>query len=84
MTVTSSQCADDQEGGHFATAEAIMRERPQWLVLWGVCSRLYWGFALFGMKERVFAYGTYPEAVVARMDQIERRFRVWPEREGGE
>jgi hypothetical protein len=73
-----------EEGKHFATAEEVMRSRPQWLVLWGVYSRLYWGFALFDMTDRVFVYATHPGALIVRMDEVERRFRIWLEQEGGE
>lgn len=65
-----------------ATAERINRSRSQWLVLWGCYSRLYWAYPLFGTRRRILLHAAYPDALVARMDEAERRFRVWPEQEG--
>jgi hypothetical protein len=63
-----------------ATAERINRSRPQWLVMWGCYSRLYWAYPLFEMRSRILVRAAYPDALVAHMDEVERRFRVWPER----
>lgn len=65
-----------------ATAERINRSRPQWLVLWGCYSHLYWAYPLFETRRSMLIYAAYPDALVARMDEAERRFRVWPEQEG--
>jgi hypothetical protein len=62
-----------------ATAERINRNRPQWLVLWGCYSHLYWAYPLFEVRRRILVHAAYPDALVARMDEAERRFRVWPE-----
>jgi hypothetical protein len=63
-----------------AVAERINNARPQWLVIWGCSSRLYWAFPLFEMHPRALVWGEQPDALVAGMDEAERRFRVWPER----
>jgi hypothetical protein len=60
-------------------AERISQDRPQWLVMWGSYSRLYWAFPLFEMRPRILICAGYPDALVARMDEAERRFRIWPD-----
>jgi hypothetical protein len=57
-------------------AERINRSRPQWLVLWGCYSRLYWAFPLFEMQPHMIVHAAYPDALTARMDEAEQRFRV--------
>jgi LmbE family N-acetylglucosaminyl deacetylase len=65
----------------WAIAEQIQRDRPQWVVLWGRYSGRFWAYPLFEMyPRRMLVYAGYPDALVARMDEAERRFRVWPER----
>jgi hypothetical protein len=70
------------DSAHYATAEAIGRDRPQWMVLWGCYSRLFWGFPLFDTTRKMFVYAAYPEAFACRLDEAEQKFRVWPEGEG--
>jgi len=53
------------------------------MVLWGTYSRLYWAFPLFDMTRRLLVHAAYPDALIARMDEVEQRFRIWPEQEGG-
>jgi hypothetical protein len=64
-----------------ATAERINQTRPQWLVLWGCYSRLYWAFPLFATRRRFLVHAGYPDALIARMDEAERRFRIDAEQE---
>jgi hypothetical protein len=73
-----------QEDEYFTVAAAIMRDRPQWLVLYGVYSREYWAYALFNMTRRMVIHARYPDALVARMDATERRYRIWPEEKDGD
>jgi hypothetical protein len=72
-----------EDSAQYATAEAISRSRPQWMVLWGCYSHLYWGFPLFETTRRLFVYAGYPDAFVVRLDEAERRFRVRPDQEDG-
>jgi len=74
---------DSREDEHRATAAAINRSRPQWMVLWGEYSHLYWAFPLFDMTRRLIVHAAYPDALVARMDEVEQQFRIWPEQKGG-
>jgi hypothetical protein len=65
-----------------ATAERINQSRPQWLVMYGSYSMLYWAYPLFETRRRVIVHATYPDELVARMDEVEQRLRIWPEQEG--
>jgi hypothetical protein len=67
-----------------AMAERISRSRPQWLVVWGVYSQKFWAYPLFQMHPRMLVHAVYPDALVARMDEAEKRYRVRPEQEEAE
>lgn len=71
----------DDDDVCWAVAERINQARPQWLVLWGCYTRRYWAYPLFAIRHRVLVYAGYPDALVARMDEAERRFRVRAEQE---
>lgn len=64
-----------------ATAEQINQARPQGLVLWGTYSRYLWAFPLFDMRPRMLVHASYPDALIARMDEAERRYRIRPQPE---
>jgi hypothetical protein len=66
----------DDDDACRATVERINQSRPQWLVLWGLYSRLYWAFPLFAARHRFLVHAAYPDALIARMDEAERRFRI--------
>lgn len=59
-------------------AEQINRARPDWLVLWGTYSRQFWAFPLFDMRPRMLVHGSHPDALITRMDDTERRYRIQP------
>lgn len=59
-------------------AGQIGQARPQWLVLWGSYSHRFWAFPLFEMRPRLLVYASYPDALLARMDEAERRYRIQP------
>jgi hypothetical protein len=65
-------------------AEQIHQTRPQWLVLWGSYSRRFWAYPLFNMRPRLLVYASYPDALIARMDEAEHRYRIWPEEMTGD
>jgi hypothetical protein len=70
-----------------AIAQRIQRSRPQWLVVWGCYSHRFWGYPLFEMRPRMLVHAGYPDALLARLDDAEHRFRVRPgkeQKEGGE
>jgi hypothetical protein len=75
--------ARDDHEANWAIAAEIQRARPQWLVTWGRYSRRFWGFPLFEMRPRMVVWAGYPGALVDRLDEAERRFRVWPDRQRG-
>ena len=52
------------------------------MVVYGVCSELYWAFPLFDMTAQVVAYSADPEDLIVRMDLTERRFRLRPGESG--
>lgn len=58
------------------TAEQINEIRPQWLVVWGSYTRRFWAFPLFEMRPRMLVHAGYPDALVPRMDEAERRYRI--------
>jgi hypothetical protein len=80
MTTSAMQQEDDP----FEIAAAIMRDRPQWLVIYGVYSREYWAYALFRMRRRMIVHARYPDALIPRMDAAERKYRIWPQGKGGD
>ena len=57
-------------------AEQINQARPQWLVVWGGYTHRFWALALFEMRPRMLVHAGYPDALVARMDEAERRYRI--------
>jgi hypothetical protein len=59
-----------------ATAEQINQAHPQWLVLYGTYSKLYWAYPLFEMRRRLLVHAAYPDALIARMHQVEQRLRT--------
>jgi hypothetical protein len=65
-----------------AIAERINQTWPHWLVLWGCYSRLFWAYPLFEMHRRMLVHASYPDALVARMDETEQRLRIRPGGEG--
>jgi hypothetical protein len=67
-----------------AVAEDIQRQRPEWLVLWGVYSKRFVAFPLFAVRQRVIVIAHYPDALLARLDEVERRLRIQPEQEGNQ
>jgi hypothetical protein len=67
-----------------AVAEDIQRQRPDWLVLWGTYSKRFVAFPLFILRQRVIVIAHYPDALLARLDEVERRLRIQPEQEGNQ
>lgn len=65
-----------------AIAEEIQRQRPGWLVIWGVFSRRYTAYPLFPVSRRVIVVAYYPKALVERMDSAERLLRIRPDQKG--
>jgi hypothetical protein len=53
------------------------------MVIYGTYSRLYWAFPLFDMRVTMFPYSADPADLIARMDQVEQNYRIWPGK-GGE
>jgi hypothetical protein len=61
-----------------AIAEQINQIRPQWLVIWGSFTGRFWAYPLFEMQPRMLVRAGYPDALIARMDEAERRYRITP------
>lgn len=61
-----------------AVAEEINQQRPEWLVLWGTYSKYFIAFPLFAMTQRRIVTAHYPDALLSRMDAVERRWRIRP------
>lgn len=64
-----------------AIAEQINQCHPQWLVMWGLYSHRFWAFPLFEMQPRMLVSAAYPDALIKRMGEAERRYRINPRSE---
>jgi hypothetical protein len=65
----------------YAIAEDIDRSRSWWMVLYGCYSRQFVAFPLFTMRQRVIVIANYPDALMARLDDAERLWRIPPAQE---
>jgi hypothetical protein len=66
----------DDEG--YAIAEDIHKQRPGWLVIFGVYSRQFVAFPLFAVNRRTILAARYPDALIDRMVRAEEQRRVRP------
>ncbi|HLX51275.1 MAG TPA: hypothetical protein VKS82_23365 [Streptosporangiaceae bacterium] len=71
----------DEEG--WAIAEDIRKQRPGWLVVFGVYSRQFVAFPLFAVTKRTILAARYPDALIDRMVRAEQQ-RVRPEQQDGQ
>jgi hypothetical protein len=67
-----------EESEYRAVAGEIQRQRPGWLVIWGVYSRRFTAYPLFPVRHRVIIVASYPQALIHRMDEAERSLRIQP------
>jgi hypothetical protein len=63
-------------------AEDIERQRPGWMVLWGTYSKRFVAFPLFPVQRRTILVASYPDALLARMEETERAAQPKPEPRG--
>lgn len=63
-------------------AERIQQDNPHWLVIWGVYSREYVAFPLFGAPPRTVLHTQHPGELVSRMRQTEQFLAAQPRRKG--
>jgi hypothetical protein len=77
------------DGGHVPPddecrelAQQIEQQRPGWLVLWGTYSKRFVAFPLFPVQRRTILVMSYPDALVHRMEEVERVLRVESESQG--
>lgn len=63
-------------------AQKIERQRPGWLVLWGTYSKCFVAFPLFPGRRRMILVMSYPDALLARMEEVERVLRAKPDSPG--
>lgn len=66
----------DDEGECRAIAVEIQRERPGWMILFGCYTRHFVAFPLFPVQRQVIVTARYPDALVARIDDVERLMRI--------
>jgi hypothetical protein len=64
----------DDEGR--AIAEDIRKQRPGWLVVFGVYSRQFVAFPLFAVSRRTILTARYPDALIDRMERAEQERRI--------
>jgi hypothetical protein len=70
--------AAEEKAGQ-ATARELERRRPGWMIIWGVYSRTFVAFPLFRVRRRgIIVVAAYPDALLARMEAAERRWRLPP------
>lgn len=55
-------------------AEDINQAHPSWMVLFGVCSRIFWAFPLFGPGGTYFSAAN-PRELEHRMSAAETQYR---------
>jgi hypothetical protein len=67
----------------WAIAEGIQQQRPGWLVTWGRYTNQFVAYPLFSIRRRVIVTAYYPSALTARMDEVEQRWRIWPDQHEG-
>jgi hypothetical protein len=75
---TGAPVPPDDDHACQAAADDINQQRPDWLVLWGSYSKRFVAFALFAMSQRRIVTAHYPDALLHRMDEVERRWRIRP------
>jgi hypothetical protein len=54
-------------------AAELNRRRPNWLVLWGEYTHQFVAFPLFQVPRQTILIAHYPDALVAWMEEIEKR-----------
>lgn len=65
---------DDYDRVQHRIAEDVQQAHPSWMVLFGVCSRMFWAFPLFGPGGGFFAAADTRE-LERRMNAAETRYR---------
>lgn len=61
------------------TARQIEQQQPGWMIIWGVYTRAFVAFPLFPVRRRgIVVVAAYPDALLARMEEAERRWRPRP------
>jgi hypothetical protein len=66
---------DDQER---IVAGAIELRYPQWVVMWGCYTRLFWALPRFGVPRGTFVSARRPESLIADMLGVEIEFGARP------
>src|SRR5580700_10833366 len=72
----------DEEACRVA-ARQIEQQRPGWMIMWGVYTRTFVAFPLFPVRRRIVVTATYPDVLLAWMEQAERRLRLRLPARGG-
>lgn len=65
---------DDQFGYDLAQqrdAAELSRQFPNWYVMWGVHSRVFWAFPLFSARPGTLISAASPDELAAHMQHIE-------------
>lgn len=71
---------NDAEGR--GIAENMQKQRPGWMVVFGVYSRQFVAFPLFAVNRRTILVARYPDALLDRMTRAERERRIKRNQEG--
>jgi hypothetical protein len=71
---THRSALTDAEGK--GIAENIQRQRPGWMVVFGVYSRQFVAFPLFAVNTRTILAAHYPAALLDRMTRAEQERRI--------
>jgi hypothetical protein len=62
-----------------AIAEDIQRQRPGWMVTWGIYTKGYTAYPLFSVRRRVIVFAYSPDGLTQAMDKADRRYRIQSE-----
>ena len=57
-------------------ARQIEQQHPGWMIMWGVYTRTFVACPLFPVRRRIVVTATYPDVLLAWMEQAERRLRL--------
>ncbi len=69
-----SELDDDDDDRQRRIAEDIDQAHPSWMVMYGVCSRTFWAFPLFGPGGGFFA-ARDPQEIERQMKAAETQYR---------
>jgi hypothetical protein len=65
-------------------ARHLAAKSPNWLVLWGVYTHEFVAFPRFDAPRGTIVTAIYPDTLIGRTQEVERRLRISAKKEGGD